>query len=979
MKSISKRNIPLVSAIVAILFPVLVFSLTITNSSQPIGSVGRPALSTTNLSLSGGQLFDIRYTAKDFPAPTETGYDANNYHVNNIWSGDLLSNSANTSGVLSTINWRAREVLETQDWNSGRRIFTSSGGTGIKFRWDSSDGGGGATNNLTEAGINALIDTDVTIGATVLKWVRGNHGDETINSGALRPRQFMRDSTVRGYSLGDIIHSGPVYVGAPNKSFNFTGYSSFRIAKVARVPVVYVGSNDGMLHAFRASNGAEVFAYVPKAVLGSLKSLTATTYVTNHKYLVDGTPTVGDVCFGTCSAANWRTILVGGLNSGGKAVYALNITDPVADVTDENSAKSKFLWEVSSADADFTDLGYTYSKPVIARLQDGTWVAIFGNGYGANKAVLYIVNAQTGARIQSITLETATDQGLSSPTVVDSNFDGYADLVYAGDLKGKVWKIDLSAASSSGGATVEFSGSPLVNVGQAITTAPRIVARIGGGFNVTFGTGKLLEDSDKTDANAHAMYTVFDVPTAPAGGYGTDQSGFDVHTVEKLQIDTTGDGTKDSFMRFIESTVETTGTWTGWKLVLPAGERVINDFIVRSGRVTFTTINPTVQYNQNWRFGVDFKTGEAPPTPYFDINNDGNIDAGDLIDHDDDTATAKVVPIGRDEALGTVSGPTAARIVDDLDVVYVTHSVDVVIDPNVNPFNDPGLPGGHFDVDNFKEMNTKACYLDSKGKEKKCHVHQYDDNYNVPGINLLSSVNNPDPNLGTTGLISTKLREIDNSLFGLCNKRVTLTIINPNPVMAVDPFTGAPVEAGRIKLMHGSVNIDVYAPAFNALPLADRTAKACDMTKLEISFTNINALRATEPSCAQNNATGPILNGNTSYRDGSLTLRATSAAGESDAGTVVFETSVYEHLKMEFFVGQPAGSVIGCGLNNEDLRQYKDPTLYGSAPASSGSSSSAVTVGGGGTGVGFSGVAGTGRGEELGTDLGQHNWREILK
>ena len=430
MTQLMKKSLVFLGSLSMIALPVSALGVTIDLTTQPIANVAKPALNTTNLSVSGGYLFDVRFTVRD-PATGETGYDVNNYNQYNIFSGNLLANVVNTNGVITAIKWQARVTLESQNWDTGRYIFTSEGSSSVKFRW--ADLSSTSKNSIDSA--SALLSS-----SKILNWVRGSHIDETVNGGTLRTRQITVSGTTTAYSLGDIIHSSPVYVGPPTESYTFTGYAAFRSAKVNRKPMVYVGANDGMLHAFIATadqsdSGKEVFAYIPNAVLGNLNKLTNTNYINNHVYFVDGSPTAGDVCFNSCSGvSDWRTVLVGGLNGGGKSIYALDVTNPAADVTDETTAASRFLWEFT----DSTDLGYTFSKPIIARLTDGTWVAIFGNGYNStgDKAVLYVVNVQTGALIQKITTPgTGSPNGLSSPTPVDTNADNIVDFVYAGDLR----------------------------------------------------------------------------------------------------------------------------------------------------------------------------------------------------------------------------------------------------------------------------------------------------------------------------------------------------------------------------------------------------------------------------------------------------------------------------------------------------------------------------------------------------------------
>ena len=135
--------------------------------------------------------------------------------------------------------------------------------------------------------------------------------------------------------------------------------------------MVYVGANDGMLHAFNASTGVEEarlrsWRRVPQPARARQAEL-------QHQYYVDGSPTMGDAFYGSA----WHTVLVGGLNKGGQGIYALDITDP-ANFTEGNAA-SIYRWEFT--DTNDADLGYTFSRPAIVKMHNGKWAAMFGNGY----------------------------------------------------------------------------------------------------------------------------------------------------------------------------------------------------------------------------------------------------------------------------------------------------------------------------------------------------------------------------------------------------------------------------------------------------------------------------------------------------------------------------------------------------------------------------------------------------------------------
>ncbi len=168
----------------------------------------------------------------------------------------------------------------------------------------------------------------------------------------------------RSSLLGDIVNSGPTFVAAPRLRFPDSiapqAYSAFRASNQNRQPMIYVGANDGMLHAFNADDGNEVFAFIPRSVFANLRDFASPTYT--HKFYVDGSPTVGDAYFDN----KWHTMLVSGLNKGGQGVFALDVTDP-ASLNTEAKAAAAFQWEFT--DAQDSDMGYSFSRPSVVRLR----------------------------------------------------------------------------------------------------------------------------------------------------------------------------------------------------------------------------------------------------------------------------------------------------------------------------------------------------------------------------------------------------------------------------------------------------------------------------------------------------------------------------------------------------------------------------------------------------------------------------------
>jgi len=385
------------------------------------------------------------------------------------WTGDVKAFEIHpVSGEVHTENpkWSAAERLELKDW-SLRNILTYNGtDSGSVFDYDR---------------LTSDQQADLTNNPDVVDYIMGKE---------------ISGFRARSQKLADIVHSSPVYEN----------------------DVVYVGANDGMLHAFDANNGNELFAYVPNLVFADLIRLADPGYV--HQFYVDLTPTVqkGEKLLG---GSGDETILVGGLGKGGMGYFALDITDP------RHMSAADVLWEfprVNAANADKRDVGYSFSKTVVVRSHDSAnpWIVIFGNGYNSENgnSVLFILNAADGKLIKKIVAGSGPDNGLSSPIAVDVDFDEIVDFIYAGDLKGNLWKFDLTGPAASDWEVAyekDNVGVPLFralnSVGnpQPITTKPDVMLHPERhGYLVCFGTGKFLGSSDFDDESLQTIYGIWD-------------------------------------------------------------------------------------------------------------------------------------------------------------------------------------------------------------------------------------------------------------------------------------------------------------------------------------------------------------------------------------------------------------------------------------------------------------------------------------
>ncbi|HWT18965.1 MAG TPA: PilC/PilY family type IV pilus protein, partial [Variovorax sp.] len=461
-------------------------------NAQALGDAFRSILSQilfntstplTSISASGSR-------ASTSTAAYQAGYDTAD------WSGKLMATLFGSNGKLAaTPAWSARELLDARMAVAGahdadRKVLSFSGttaatatsaaatGSGIPFRWAS-------LSDAQKAALKGSTGTDTTstaLGQAVLDFLRGDRSNEGAGLGLRK----------RGHVLGDIVGSSVQYVGRPSSGFTHEGYAAFASA-IDRTPMVYVGANDGMLHAFNAGTGQEAFAYVPEGLYGTaaapqLKKLSESTY--SHRYYVDGSPFVADIYMGSAAdakasdtekAALWKSFLVGTLGAGGKGYFVLDVTKP-ENIGETNAADVAVIDTTALAD---DDLGHQFQQPAldsfskralqVAPLNNGRRAVILGNGYNSTseKAMLWIQYLDGDRSVLKIpapaTQSAGTGNGLSAPQVVDRNGDGKVDYVYAGDLLGNLWKFDLSSGKSSdwkaslgSGATASsLDGAPL--------------------------------------------------------------------------------------------------------------------------------------------------------------------------------------------------------------------------------------------------------------------------------------------------------------------------------------------------------------------------------------------------------------------------------------------------------------------------------------------------------------------------------------
>lgn len=567
------------------------------------------------------------------------------------WRGNLTAFGINplTGAIFTTPLWDAAShtAVDATPIPAARTIFTinpaaAAGSRGVAF----ATLGSLTTGQQAALNTNALGTPDpvgTPRGQDRLDYLRGAITNEAPSGLGFRARPVTK--------LGDMVNSAPTYVAQPfflyADGLESQPYSQFRNNPLSpgatagtRTPAIYVGANDGMLHAFDAGTGAELFAFVPNAVFPNLSKLTGSGYNSDHRFFVDGSPAVGDAFFGGA----WHTVLAGGLNNGGQSIYALEVTDPTA------FNASKVLWEYTDA-----DLGFTYSQPSIVRMANGVWAAVFGNGYNntqadgsastTGRAYLYIVNIATGALIRKIDTGVggtiANPNGLATPAPVDVNGDSITDFIYAGDLLGKLWKFDVTATNpnswglASNGAPL-FAAMSSTNTAQPITSQPSVGVTPTGDQIVLFGTGKLLEPGDiviPASPPRESFYGIIDDDVNTVGGRGSLLQ----QTVDFAGSVTFGPNTVGTRVTS-NNAYNTISPEKGWYIDLPTdGERQIANSVLRNGRIIFVTVIPKSTAadpcdfgGTGWLMQLNAHNGSRLTVTPFDSNGDGKLDSSDF-------------------------------------------------------------------------------------------------------------------------------------------------------------------------------------------------------------------------------------------------------------------------------------------------------------------------------------------------------------
>ncbi|HEX6706284.1 MAG TPA: PilC/PilY family type IV pilus protein [Albitalea sp.] len=537
------------------------------------------------------------------------------------WTGDVgaYKFAVDADGHISVTTasvWTAAKKLAAQ---SSRKIyFFDSAVTGNLNNFVHSNLSAtqqGYFNNLCQSGSVKLaqcatLTTEAlkkVTGPNVVDYLRGKNSYEMTQSNkdnqVFRTRQAKdKDGTFYWTPLGDVINASPAYVRVPPFRYTDSGYAEFRNNlenTVKRKGMLYVAANDGMLHALRADDGTEAWAYVPSQVMPNMFRLADADYTANHAFFVDGTPVVADVFDGS----KWRTILIGGFGGGGRGYYALDVTDPEAPLG---------LWE-------FTDsnMGLSYGEPVVAKNKAGKWIAALSSGYnntaGDGRGRVYLRDAITGAEVLTIDTKVGTSAAPSNLSKlnawVEKETDNTALRLYGGDMQGNVWRFDFDHNYSTTeavllGQALNPSGSP-----QPITTQPILSAPTSTVAAVTVATGRYLGTSDLTDKSIQSVYSFKDTLGTTSLGDLRKASGMVQRTMDAAHAVTSGT-TFDWVTQtgwFLDFDVQDAATKTA------TGERVNVDMDLQLDILTVATTLPTPTPcspgGTSWLYFLDMASG----------------------------------------------------------------------------------------------------------------------------------------------------------------------------------------------------------------------------------------------------------------------------------------------------------------------------------------------------------------------------------
>jgi len=583
-------------------------------------------------------------TAMALQTPREPAYLFQSEFIEPNWSGRLtrraLAVDAGGAIQAGAVLWEAGAMLSGDGGQDParpaspapalRKLYTANmladgGSSVIPLAWQAlSEAQRDALDRPPLAGNATEVSVRDGLGERRLAYLRGDRSLE----GSL----FRR----RGGVLGDSINAAPVYVGKPSAAMTGTGYANFYDSHLARRAVVYLGANDGFLHAFDAASGGELFAYLPNALFDTVSALAEPSY--RHRAYVDGGAAVGEASV----AGQWKSVLVSGMGGGAQGVFALDVSDP------DHFAVNGLIWEFT--DKDDAGIGYVLAPPVLAKIKIASrtgvpeyrYFALVASGLNnyvddgksrftaAGTGALFLLALDKPAvqpwklgqnyyKLVTAISAPSMANGLGPPAlVVDA--DGAVRYAYAGDLQGNLWRFDFTGMppwSNAVGPGPDNAPLFVARDGggrrQPITQQPNVVFAPGGGYLISFGTGQFFGRADAVPGTfqPQSFYTIRD--------NGTKAVVPGRVALASRSLDAAGEGPDGRFavhgdpFDFLGPSAK-----AGWYLDFAdterSGERSISKAVLAAGKVFFNTVLPgsdPCAAAATRSYGLDVLTGLA--------------------------------------------------------------------------------------------------------------------------------------------------------------------------------------------------------------------------------------------------------------------------------------------------------------------------------------------------------------------------------
>ncbi len=621
----------------------------------------------------GGSFASIAVSSNAFSANSPDGRTFAPSYIPGQWSGTIqslplrLNTPTNTLSAGTTVTWDAGAILTAASKENGtatlpqvkpadRKIVTYIAGAtprAVSFTYASLGADLPASFSIVPYSAS-VTDTLAEFRVNYIRGERTKEVDET-----MRPRQSI---------MGDVINSGPVYKGLPNQKIAGDGYPAFYNNNKTRVAAVYAGANDGMLHAFKADTGQELFAYIPGAVLGKVPNLTHKNYI--HTAFVDAVPVVEEVKL----SSGWKTVLASGMGGGAQGVFALDVTDPTAFDT------TKVMFEFTDRDDRY--MGNVVGQPSIVKMRDANYattqvykyflaVSSGYNNYKNDGTGTYVATSDQALFFLDLSKPTGTAwaegsnyfkvifpaatgtaaNGLAQPGIRYGSVDEALEF-FAGDLQGNVWKAafvnGINAAAvlddsvdqfpvyknTSSTKRPIFTAADAANNKQSITSSPVIYPALTGGNMIIFGTGKLLESGDRSTTSTHSIYGIWDSGQTNARSYDINRSRLEQLTLTVVTRTISITGNTPTF-------ADTASSKRGWYFDLTqTNERVVIDAVAATGVVDVnSTIPPTSICSDNGdalQYCLSPSTGKLAET--CDQSTPGYLGKSTTVDIDTSTA-----------------------------------------------------------------------------------------------------------------------------------------------------------------------------------------------------------------------------------------------------------------------------------------------------------------------------------------------------